>query len=320
MATQVTNTATLNSTQLRTFYTKVLLGRLLPQLTYTLYGQQKPMPSNSGQTVNFRRFSSLAAATTPLTEGVTPSGNALTANAITASPSQYGDFIEISDLLDFTAPDPILAETVGLQGEQAALTIDTVVRDVIMAGTTVQYAGTSHTARNQITTSDKISTAEIRKAVRTLHQNKVPKVTSVMDAQQGIGTQPIAGGYIAIIGPETHYDLKAVAEFVPVHEYPSQNGLLPFEVGALDEVRFVMTQNSKVFAAAGASGQDIHATIIMGGGFFGVIAPLGVQSVIKDFGAGQDPLNQRATAGWKAYFTAVILQQLAAVRLEHSVS
>ena len=313
------NEAGLNSTQVRTFYEKTLLGRLLPNLTYLLYGQQKPMPRNSGQTVNFRRFASLSAATTPLTEGVTPNGSVLSASAITATPAQYGDVQGITDIMDFTAPDPVMIEVVELQGEQAAETIDTVTRDVIVAGTTVQYAD-GVAGRANVASTGLLDATEIKKAVRTMHVNKVKKMTSIVDASTGIGTKPIAAAYVGIIGPQALYDLKADSKFVPVHEYASKDGLLPFEVGSLDEVRFVMTQNSKVFTGAGDGGIDVHATLILGQDAFGIIAPQGVQHIMKGFGEGDDPLNQRATSGWKCYFTAVILQQLAILRIEHAVS
>ena len=58
--------------ELKTFYDRNLLERLLPLLVFMNFGQVRPMPAREGQTVNFRRFNSLSVATTPLTEGVTP--------------------------------------------------------------------------------------------------------------------------------------------------------------------------------------------------------------------------------------------------------
>src|ERR1044072_678450 len=195
-----TGTSTL-SQELRTFYDRNLLQRLLPKLVWALFGQPKPMPRNEGQTVNFRRFASLATATTPLTEGVTPAGSELSISAVTVTPAQYGDYIKISDYLDFTAPDPILLEGGQILAEQAAETIDELVRDVVVAGTTVQYAGTAHSARNQITTSDKLNATEIQKAVRTMQVNRTRPITQILNASTGVGTKPVAGGYVGIVGP-----------------------------------------------------------------------------------------------------------------------
>lgn len=318
MATMITTTPSL-APELKEYYDRNLLSRLLPRLVYALFGQPKPMPANEGQTVNFRRFSSLAAATTPLTEGVTPAGNALTVTAITATPAQYGDFIEISDILDFTAPDPILTETGDLLAEQAADTIDQLVRNVIMAGTTVQYAG-GVAGRVNVAAGSVLDADEVRLAVRTLHNNKARPLTSILNASTGVGTKPVAGGYVGIVGPYGLYDLKQDAKFIPVHEYGSREALFPFEVGSLDEVRFVMSNNPQIYAGAGAAGIDVHATLILAADAFGIISPKGVENIVKPFGAGNDPLNQRATSGWKMFMTSVILQQLAMVRIEHAVS
>jgi len=319
MSTMTTSTGTL-SQELRTFYDRNLLSRLLPQLVWALFGQPKPMPANEGQTVNFRRFASLSAATTPLVEGVTPVGNDLSVSAVTVTPAQYGDFIKISDILDFTAPDPILVEGGQLLAEQAANTIDQLVRDVVIAGTTVQYAA-GRAGRASITSADKLNATEIQKAVRSLHVNKARKITSILNASTGVGTKPVNAGYVGIVGPYGLYDLKQDSKFLTVEQYGSAaGGTLPNEVGALDEVRFIRTDNLAVYTGAGSGGIDVHATIILAADAFGIVAPKGVENIIKPFGAGDDPLNQRATSGWKMFMKAVILQQLAILRIEHAVS
>jgi N4-gp56 family major capsid protein len=308
------------SEELRTYYDRNLLSRLLPQLVWALFGQPKPMPANEGQTVNFRRFASLSAATTPLTEGVTPLGSELSVSAITVTPAQYGDYIKISDILDFTAPDPVLTEGGQILAEQAANTIDQLVRDVVVAGTTVQYAA-GRADRASITSADKLNATEIQKATRTMRVNKVRKLTSILNASTGVGTKPIAAAFVGITDAYGLFDLKQDSKFIQVHEYGSgQGALLPNEVGSLDEVRFIVTDNPKVYTGAGSGGIDVHATIILGADAFGIVAPKGVENIIKPFGAGDDPLNQRATSGWKMFMASVILQQLAVLRIEHAVS
>jgi N4-gp56 family major capsid protein len=286
------------------------------------FGQVRPMPSREGQTVNFRRFDSLAAAITPLTEGITPGNETPTISQINATPVQYGSWVEVSDLLDFTAPDPVLTEFTQLLAEQAANSMDILTRDIVVAGTNVQYAGPSRTARNQVAVTDVLNAAECRKAVRTMQANKVSKLTSILNASTGIGTKPVNAGFIGIIGPSALYDLKADTKFIRVEEYGSAaGGTLPFEVGALDDIRFILSNNAKVYTGAGAAAADVHASLILGADAFGMISPMGIENIIKGFGVnGNDPLNQRATTGWKAFYTAVILQQLAILRIEHGVT
>jgi N4-gp56 family major capsid protein len=320
MATQTTLLAGM-APELRTWYDKNLLARLLPRLVYMNFGQVRPMPLNEGQTVNYRRFDALAVATTPLTEGVTPGNETPTISQITATPEQYGSWVEISDKLDFTAPDPVLTEFTKQLAEQAAQTMDILTRDVLAAGTNVQYAD-GVAGRGSVTSAGLLDVTEIRKAVRTMQSNKVAKITSILNASTGVGTKPVNAAYIGIIGPYAHFDLKNDAKWIRVEEYGSQaGGTLPFEVGALDDVRFCLTNHPKIYTGAGAASIDVHASLILGADAYGMISPMGIENIIKGFGAtGTDPLNQRATSGWKAYYCAVILQQLAILRIEHAVS
>lgn len=309
------------SPELRTWLNMQLLSRLLPRLVFMLFGQAKPMPRNAGQTVSFRRFDSLSVSTTALSEGVTPAGNSLTISEITAVPLQYGDYLEISDYVDFTAIDPVLTQTAQLLGEQAADVMDRLTRDVLFAGTSVQYANDA-TSRVTVDSTDKISATDLRKIIRTLDSNKARKITEILDASDGVGTKPVAGGYVAIVGPKTHYDLKSVTGFIPVEQYGSRDGLMPNEVGAFEEIRFVKTDNNKVFTGAGAGGIDVYGMLVLARDAYGMIAPTAIETIAKPFGSAgtADPLNQRATLGWKAFYTAVRLQELAMLRYEHAVS
>jgi N4-gp56 family major capsid protein len=304
--------------EVRTIYDRNLLARLLPNLVYLPFGQSRPMPRQAGQTVQWRKFESLDIPSSVLTEGVTPSPRSLTMSQLTVTPEQWGDFVQISDILDMTAPDPVLLEAGQLLGEQAALLMDSKVRDVVAAGTNVQYAA-SRAGTASITSADKISAAEIRKAVRTMHVNNVPKLTSIMTPSTGVGSQPIPACYVAVISPQTLYDLKGDSAFVSVQAY-SSTAVLPNEVGAIDEVRFVMSTNAKVKTGEGSGSIDVHCTIILGRDGFGVVSPVGVENIVKGFGAGDDPLNQRATSGWKAYFKAVRLNEACILRFEHAVT
>lgn len=305
--------------EVQVYLERVLLSRLLPRLVYMLFGQAKPMPRNSGQSVSFRRFSSLSPAITPLTEGITPDGDTLTVTSLPATPKQYGKPVTITDLVDFTSFDPILAETAELLGEQAAETMDTVVRDTLFLGTSVQYAA-GRVSRVTVAATDKLNATEIMKAVRTLQRNRVKPVTAILDASTGVGTVPVNGGYVGIVSADTLFDLKQDAKFVTVEKYGTKVDLLPGEVGALDEVRFIRTDLAKVYTGAGAAAIDVHGTLIFGRDAYGIVQPDALQMYATPPGAGEDFLRQRSTLAWKAFFCAVILQQLAIIRIEHAVT
>ena len=294
----------------KTFYDRTLLSRLTPNLVFAKYGQKKSAPKREGDTINFRKFNSLEAATTPLTEGVTPAGKSLNITAITATVAQYGDFVEISDKLDMVGIDPVLTETGQVLGEQAGLTLDTIVRDVVAAGTNVQYAN-GKTSRATVGKADVLNSTEIRKAVRTLRK---------------ANAKPIDGkSYVGIVGPDAEFDLMADPLWQDVSKYAASTQIFDGELGKLAGVRFVRTSNAPVFAGEGASSADVHATMIIGKDAHGVIDIEGSskpEMIVKPHGSAgsADPLNQRATSGWKALYTAKRLEELSMVRIEHGAT
>ena len=71
---------------------------------------------------------------------------------------------------------------------------------------------------------------------------------------------------------------------------------------------------------AGAEGRDIYATVILAENAYGVteISGGGLEHIFKPLGSGgtSDPLNQRATAGWKATKVAKRLVEEYMIRIE----
>lgn len=114
-----TVTTTTLSAEMKTFYDMRLIDEASPMLVHEQFGQKRPIPQGGGKTVNFRRFSPLAKATTALTEGVTPSGSSLSVSNISAIVAQYGDYVVQSDVLELTAVDNTILETTKLLGRQA---------------------------------------------------------------------------------------------------------------------------------------------------------------------------------------------------------
>ena len=304
------------------YYDRKLLKKAVPRFVYQQWAQTRDIPRNNSDVIKFRRYSLLSSATTPLTEGVTPSGSQLSKTDLTATVAQYGDYVTLTDKLVFTTLDPVLSETAGILGVQYAQTMDELARDVLAAGTTVQYAGTA-TSRATVSSSMKITKSEIQEAVKTLKGNEARKITEMVNPGSGFDTSPVPAAFIAIVHPNTTYDLKNIPGFIPVEQY-GQKKALPGEVGSLDEVRFIETTQAKVFSSAGASSIDVYATIILAEDAYARtrISGEAVHNIVKPLGSAgsADPLNQRQTSGWKATYVTTILNQSWMLRLEHAVS
>lgn len=304
-------------------YLGAMLMRAIPNFPHAAFAQRATLQKNQGSVIaKFRRYGSLAAATTALTEGTTPTGKSLSTTDITATCLQYGDWTRITDRVSVESPDPVLTITAELFGEQQGDTNDQLVRAILAAGTTVQYAS-SATSRATVAAGMLLDLDEVKEAVRTLKIANAKKITRMSGVNPGQGSTPINACYIAIVHPNTTFDLKADPKFIPVEKYASNIVLLPGEVGTLDEVRFIESTNGKVFSGEGAGSIDVYATIILGAEAYGIVDVAGTTELIfKGLGSAgsADPLNQRQTMGWKEYFVAKILNDAFMVRIEHAVS
>lgn len=310
------------------YYDRMLLERALPLLVHDRWAQIRDIPKKNTNVIKFRKYGSLSVATTPLTEGITPDSESLSITDTTATVSQYGAYVTLTDWLVLTTLDPVLMEAAEVLGEQAGLTLDTITRDVMVAGTNVQYADTGdaqvNAARTDIAAEDSLEDGEIWRAIRTLKNANARKITKMVSGDIGYETRPVDACYVGIIHPNTTYDVRQETGWVPVEKYASKADLMPGEVGAFGEVRFVETTNAKVWEDAGAGAADVYGTLILGANAYGVtrISGESLRNIVKPVGSAgtADPLEQRSTSGWKATKTAVILQQLFMLRIEHGVT
>lgn len=330
--TLITGTSDI-ATNLQGWYDRILLKRPLPAPLHGRYGQIRPLPSNKGTRINFRRFNSLAVNTTALTEGVTPTGKKASTTDIYATVKFYGDFLTASDVILLTGLDATLVEFGELLGEQMRLTADTLDRDVIIAGTSVRYAN-SVAARTSIVTA--VSTSDLKSAIRILTGNNAKKLTRQVIAGEKVGTRPIPAAFRCIAHTDCQQDLEALAGFTKVEEYASSKQVSEEEIGTWGQVRFELTTNAKVWlaggAAVGATGLvaadsttiDVYAHLILAENAYATV-PLqkgNVKNIIKSMGSAgtEDPLNQRATSGWKMARTAKILNDNLMIRGEFGVT
>ncbi len=311
--TNVTTASELSG-EMKTYYSDYLIDLAEPELVHDQFGQKHPIPKNGGKIIEFRKYDSLPKATTPLTEGVTPDGQKLKMSVLTSEVKQYGGYIELSDILLLTAIDNNLVQATKLLGSQAGRTLDTITREVLAGGTNVQYYDGSVESREALTYTSKeenhnLTVDCIKRAVRFLKTMNAPKIN---------------GDYVAIIHPDCTYDLTNDPDWMRPHEYVDTENIYSGEIGKIAGCRFVETTEAKVFEKKGAEQRDVYATLVLGDNAYGVteISGGGLQHIVKQLGSAgtADPLDQRATVGWKATKTAERLVEQYMVRIETTSS
>jgi len=310
--TNVTNQNQLSAED-KTFYEKTLLTRLLPQLNFYKDAQKKKLPKNSGRTMNFRKFNSLTAPSASLTEGKTPDGNDLNITTVTATVAQEGDYVLISDLIQMTGIDPVITETSELLGEEAGEVVDTRIQSAISGGTNVYFAGGATTRAGLETATTKNLTADdIKKIVRKLKNANAKRFPD--------------GYYHMQIDPDIAYDLMSDTAWLDVSKYAKPEQMEKGELGRMHGMKFYESTNlSTVKSSTADTKIDVHIAYAYGKDAYACVDLEGgagkPEIIVKPNGSAgsADPLDQRASAGWKNCFTAVITQPLALVRVETGV-
>ena len=216
------------------YYERSLLENMKPEMVHNRDAQKRTLPEHNGKTVKFRRLTPFAAITEPLAEGVTPAGQTLTETAFTAMVKPYGGHVELTDEINFYLLDNMHQETAKLLADQAALSLDTISRNALNAGMNVQYAN-SKTSRGALASTDKLTFAEIKTAVRNLKRKNV---------------KPFADGfYHAIVHPDVVHDLTADTMWVDVAKYQDKVKTERYELGTIYKVKFFESTNAMVFKA-----------------------------------------------------------------------
>jgi len=306
------------SAEMKTFYDKVLIRLAEPNLIHDQFGQKRPIPGGNGKTIEFRKFNALPKALTPLVEGITPDGQNYGVTAINATVAQYGAYITTTDMLNLTAFDNQMAEISKILASQAGRTSDTITRDILAAGTNVMFAdhgADGNDERTDLGADDVLTIEDIKKAVRSLRRVNAPK---------------ISGDYVCIVHPDTVYDLQNDSEWIDANQYAGSGRIFSGEIGKMYGVRFVESTEAKIWKDSTCPTissnvyRPVYATLVLGENAFGVtsINGGGIETIAKQLGSGgtADPLNQRATMGWKLNKVAKILTQEYMVRIEHVTS
>lgn len=322
MATLTTLTSLTNT--IKTYYDRVMLDVLDPQLKYYQFGEKRPLPKGTGITMIWNRPTRLAKGHL-LAEGVvTLSTNALSTSKVSAIVRQFGGVTTISDMVDMTSIADVMTLAAQRLGAQAGETIERVI--ICELCTYCSDAG-MHLAKNSAGISEYFesisgcsTTGGVAGGVVGFYGNYA-NVISVSDVRKAIyklkkmDVPPYEGNdYVAIINTETAEDLVGDSTWVNFHQYaaPGQANLYSGEIGKIYGCRFVETTQGPAIKgsydyASTVSGVQ-YGTLIMGKGYFGVTElDGGIQTHISKGASKFDPLDQITAYGWKANFISKVL-------------
>lgn len=296
------------------------------------FGMNEPIPKNKGQLAVFRRFIPFEINTTALVEGVTPAPNMLQYEDVKVVISQYGAWVNFTDVIADTSEDPNLQKiTMGLS-EQAVGVKEALIWAELIGGTNVLYTGTA-TMRSEVDTP--ISEDELVAAQRFLKANKARPITKMLKASTNVATEPVAPGFLAFGHTNLEPDFRALTGFVPREKYSNYSVVSDYELGKFQDIRVVLSPDLEIFYGAGAADTtgvlsadganvDVYPIVVIGQDAYGTVPLRGMDSasitVKNPTPTYEDPLAQRGFASYKMWYAVLRLNEAWMVRIEAAAS
>lgn len=313
------NTSTM-SDAIKTMYEKRLLTRAIPRYVHGRWAMKARISKYGAY--ELRKYGSLSATTTALTEGVTPAETAAPApTLITMTPAFYGAWMGFSEIVDLENYDPLISEMSSILGEQAGLSADTIVRNELVTYATIDYSG------------GQSAVANLDSPAHDLGYVDIIKQYAALEASSAL---PVDGeDFILIIHPHTYASLMLDPTFVNllVEEAPNtaiRNGY----IGRLLRMKIYVSSNAYEWADVGVgSTTDVYAALFIGRESYGILGLSGIEEpenvdnqgpdgkpltgqqikpveiITKPVGSAgaSDPLNQRGSIAWKMTLTPEVL-------------
>lgn len=303
------------------------------------FGQFDPQPKKASKVRKYRRYTALPTATSPLAEGVPPTGQQVTSTDVSLTLEQYGDALQITDVIMDTHEDNLLNEMIDLCGEQAAETIEELRINVLKAGSNVFYAAG---VAGRATVNSPATLNDFRAIERFFNKNKARKISKIVKASAMVSTEPVAPAFFAMGHTDLLADIRGISGFTPVEKYSDAMKALPNEVGKVESTRIILTPYFTPWETSGASGTtylsggekvgsaaacDVYPLIFVARDAYAIVPLQGDKSgkgpmpvtprvINPDSLDKSDPLGQIGWVSWKTWQGSVILNQAYICRLE----
>lgn len=319
----------LNHTHIEAVFNRNFLKHAVDNLVLADVCEKFDLPQHAGtQTMRFfRRGEANVDNVRTLTEGTPLSAYTMTTiEKVEVALAQYGDLTKITDTRLMTDLIKQLELETARMGEEAALHLDTLIRDTVYTAydtyTQTLASGTGYFIdKNSTTAADRVLKAnDLDKAATYLHERRAPTFEG--------------GHYLAILSPRQAYDLRQDSLWQNVGTYSDKEKIYKGEIGKLFNVKVITTTNPKSLTAAidwnfdgdktdptgggivaEAHGLTFEVGMVIGRECLGTIklggtpGPMSPQLVINNTPDKTDPLNQYTMVGWKAWYAAKVLNE-----------
>jgi N4-gp56 family major capsid protein len=253
------------------YFDRVAVKSLFKNLALYDACEQRPMPPNSGVTLQILGYTPFGANVTPATEGTPGTGQALTQVTRQIALDQFVDWITLSDKSILTALTDTLSDAATQLAYRGALSVDTVIASVMDTA-----ANADSTSRDDVVHSTFMTVGRARRNVASLQNNDV---------------QPKSNGrYYGVIHPMQKFDFvndSNAGGFIDLMKYTESNagrlqeGVKNNFIGVIDGVEWYMSSALPTETNWQSLGSNAYHAFIVGQDAF-------FASQLK-----KTPLNQR---------------------------
>ncbi|MCA1806832.1 MAG: N4-gp56 family major capsid protein [Actinobacteria bacterium] len=313
------NTTTL-SDAIKTAYEMRLLTRAIPRYVHGRWAVKARISKRGSY--ELRKYGSLAANTTVLTEGTTPAETASpTPTLITMTPQFFGSWMGFTELAELEVIDPILSEMSSILGEQAGLSADTIVRNELNTYATIDYSGGQSAVGTLDAPQHNISYADLIEQMAELEASSA---------------LPVDGeDFICILHPHSWASLMLDPTFVNMFIAEAPNSAIRSGyIGRILRLKLFVSSNAYEWADVGVgSTTDVYSALFIAKESYGILGLTGIEEpkdvdnqgdngkpltgqqikpvniIVKQVGSAgsSDPLNQRGSLAWKMTLTPEVL-------------
>lgn len=295
----ISTRATIGAGVLQNKLSKTIIKNLEPELAFYNFGM-KPVEALKGfGTVSWLAPTklSVSVATATITEGTNPASQAFTIASVSATPVQYGIYVELSDRLMNAAPVDVMQLASVEIGANMGRIIDQIVQTEVMAGTKVFYAN-SRANRAAVTATDILTETDVKKASTYLRT---------------AGAKTYDGDYVCICHTYQGSDLRsATGAWMEASKYTMPENFFNGETGKMHGVRFVESGNVQTFAST----VTVYPALFLGKQAYGIAEISALESVINSPKTYGGALQLVGSIGAKIDFVAKRLNEAAMIRLE----
>lgn len=207
----------------------------------------EPIPDDGGNAASFDylAFGELDPAITALTEDADVTPQSLADYNVTVTPAEYGNAVGRTQKLAFVSRVKTQERFAEIVGKNRTRSIDRLIRNGIMAGSLVRYAGAA-TSRATLDATADLPTYDW--------------LIGLVATAQDLGMEPLdsSGNYAAVVHPMVAREIMKLTEWKSPRYYMGSDiggDLYKGEVGLLGNVRFISNRWGKVFLSGGTAPQ-----------------------------------------------------------------